>query len=1060
LAAPKLKKCRGLYTASNRYDVPEGALVQANNILIVKDGVIQPRWTLSSDATSMATGNVSHWHRAAELNGTLWFAGRDTVAATMRIGYGTPGASFAGVTALSQTEDFPDTAANFTSSTTPWFDTEFLKLGNLLYCNTYRGLLRIESSSVQRIAGGHPCAVSCMPRPIACSLARSGTTTVTATTDFAHGYVPGVVVGLTTAGSADFGTGGTTGFTIVTVPSAATFTYVDATATTTTTLASQGVSALQIVGSSGFLATDDRTAYRAVLVEYDTNGTEYVGEASGRVVVTNGSPFKGAANNKNVQLAVLYPAASLTANTKVELYRAKGVSSAEPGAEYGLVYSKFLSALDVSRGYVWITDINPDTETGLGKPLYTNDSQGGEGLGETKNNRRPASCKTVATWGRRLVQANTFDFPQIDMQLLSTDATAGLQVGDALRLPATNECLLIAVASTTAFTLLRHFSLYTGGTVSADLKHTVLSMLDSLNWASGTNTLGPLATFVGMYTAAPNDLPGRFTVYRRVADQQEFSGTFNLGTLSMVPVSTDLNAQTGRNSFAPKLAEIKAASSAASVSSVVTVTTSVNHRFEVGEYIVVYANDGTTQSTISGTVLEGQITSVTANTVVFTNATTIAPDASSANAFYVLPKYYPRMLNNHQKNMLRVSGQATTTFPGHAEGFPAFSTVKVGAPNANILKCVACKDSLMVFKEDGLFRVVDLGDGALSAELVDPNAILWAKDTAVPINGVIMAWLTKGVAIINESGVVKYVSTNRIEDKLKPDQSGAGYNEPYQLQAYPFTRRAVAYVDETQGLYELRICMATSPSAPYASTVNLTYNIFNDTWVEDDLAVVSEVFYNGNRYIQQGTTHYYQNTAIRSEGTTATTLLTATNFNSTTKVFSFTYSGTDPVVGGSFVNGSNNGIYYVLSASGGSGTMYAPALSAAPAVPISYGFYSPLISTVQWAPVTFNEENQLKLHREIQVMFGVSEIMAAETTTSSDLVSTTETVVNTLGAVTAFATTGVDGFKPETKRFAIPQQHRVGQQLNFKMVIRCAVGAWTILGIGVDGKLIGPKVSR
>ena len=65
-----------------------------------------------------------------------------------------------------------------------------------------------------------------------------------------------------------------------------------------------------------------------------------------------------------------------------------------------------------------------------------------------------------------------------------------------------------------------------------------------------------------------------------------------------------------------------------------------------------------------------------------------------------------------------------------------------------------------------------------------------------------------------------------------------------------------------------------------------------------------------------------------------------------------------------------------------------------------------------------------------------------------------------MGTVTLGAVTGVDGFKPETKRFAIPQQHRVGQQLNFKMVIRCAVGAWTILGIGVDGKLIGPKVSR
>lgn len=1054
MSAPKLKKCRGLYTASNRYDVPEGALVQATNILILKDGVIQPRWSLAQNANSMVTGNVSHWHRGAELNGTLWYGGRDTSANTLKIGYASP--TFTGVT-VAQTEDGPDLYTNFTGTSTPWFDVEFVKLGNLLYYNCFRGLVRIESTSVQRLAGNYPCAVSCFPRPISTSLARSGTTTVTATTAISHGFVPGLLVKMTSAGNGDFGAGE---FTIVTVPTGTTFTYVDATATTTTTLASQVFSVEQFVGSSGFMAANDQVAYRAMLVEFDTNGNAYEGEVSGRVVVENASPYLGNAANKNVQLAVLFPPTKLAANTKVELYRSRTSPSAEPNDEMGLVYSKFLNADDVARGYTWITDINPDGQ--LDKALYTNETQ----AGFVQNNVRPAGAKTIAVWGKRLVQANTYDFPQIKMQLKSVDSgSGGLVAGDYLYIDQTSQAdttFFLATASSSAFTTTTQYSIFTGGTASSDVRHTVLSLVDSINWRGsnvGVTAISPMTTSHALYTSLPDEWPGHFTIRLTGASQYPFA-TGGDG-LEARFINFD-GAANHRDAFSPKLGTITTttpiAADTSRTSNITTVTTTAAHFYEVGEYVQLYTFGATyplTPATIGGTTIEGVILTVPSSTT-FTISNTGSNGNSAAVIKYVYLKYGPRLLSNPSVNTVRASKI------GQQEGFPAFGTVKVGANNAKILKCVACKDSLMVFKEDGLFRVTATGEFGenLAAELVDPNAILWAKDTAVAINGVVMAWLTRGVAVINEQGVIKYCSANRIEDKLKPAQTN-GNLEPYQLQAYPYTRRAQAFVDEQNGLYELRICMATSPSAPYASTVNLTYNILNDTWVEDDLAVVSEILYTGLRYIQTGTTFQAQQSAGARGGAALTTQVTGfSSYSASAQTVAFTYSGAAPSVGATVQNLDAFELYYVLSAAAGSGVLYCPSRTTIPSVPVVQNFYNPVVSTIEYSPITFSEENKLKLHREIQTLFGVSETMVVETVTYSDLVTTTETVVNKMGSVSATASVGVDGYLPETKRFAIPQQHRVAQQLNFRMVIRCAFGAWTILGVGCDGKLIGAKVSR
>lgn len=1045
MSAPKLKKARGLYTATNRYDVPEGALVTANNILILKDGVIQPRWGLVASATSMVTGNVSHWHRASELNGTLWYAGRDTVANTCKIGYASPTA-FAGVT-VAQTEDGPDGYANFTSSSAvPYFDVEFVKAGNLLYYNPTRGMQRIESTSTQRYAGGFPCAVSCFPRPLSCAagyLTTAGGVT-TAVFQIAHGYVPGLKIKMTSAGEANFAAGE---YTVATVPDNVTITYAAGSGTHTSG-SEQIFAAEQFVGSSGFVPTTARLAYRALIVEYDSNGNKHVGEVSGRVVVDNASPFVGAADLKNVQLAVIFQPTVLGANSKLELYRTQTVTPTgsvpdpDPGDEMGLTYSKYLTAAEIAQGFVWVTDITPNLS--LSTKLYINEQQDGA----KQNNARSAPCKTIALWKDRLVQANTFDFPQLNMQLKSVDSSSGgLVAGDVIWLPALvsgSTRNLTALASTSGFTTGDQFSIYTGGTAQTDAKHTVLSLIDVINWNTSTDVaVLPLADgLLASYTAVGDDWPGRFNLKLTQGDQNDpTSAAYKIRGVFGKPTGTST-----RDCFSPKLGVY------ATVTAVITRaanSTSFNTvsaaSIDVGEDITLYS-DYTNQTvlTIQGTAVSGKVTSVSGATVTIANTGT---NGTSNTDCVLTSTYRPLFENNHQKNNLIASK------PLDFEAFPPFNYVRIGSPEAQILKCVPCKDSLMVFKEDGLFRVTASGayGESLSAELVDPNAILWAKDTAVAIDGRIMAWLTKGVAIINEQGVEKYVSKGRIDDRLAPTTTKT--SEP-DLLAYPFSRRAQAFVDEKRNLYELRICLSSGPSAPYASTINLVYNIDEDAWFEDDLAVVSEVFYQGKRYIQQSTSFYAQDNQVY--GGLGTGVLSTFAASITNNVFAFTYTGSIAV--GSVIDDQDvTTQYYVLTASGGNGTIYNP-LGTLPSVPTNYNIYAPVVSTIKWAPVTFGEENKLKRHKELEILFGVREMMAAELTTTSEQVTTGETVTHKLGTVAT--SVGVNGFAPYNMRQIVPQQHRVGQQLSVQLVIRTAYGAWTLLGIGCDADVLGPRVNR
>ena len=86
------------------------------------------------------------------------------------------------------------------------------------------------------------------------------------------------------------------------------------------------------------------------------------------------------------------------------------------------------------------------------------------------------------------------------------------------------------------------------------------------------------------------------------------------------------------------------------------------------------------------------------------------------------------------------------------ESVPITNFIDVGATDKQILRIFPLRDSLFIFKEDGLFRLS--GESApFSVALFDSSCILIAPDSLSVANNQLYGWTTQGISTITEAGV-------------------------------------------------------------------------------------------------------------------------------------------------------------------------------------------------------------------------------------------------------------------------------------------------------------------
>lgn len=240
---------------------------------------------------------------------------------------------------------------------------------------------------------------------------------------------------------------------------------------------------------------DNQWNYRILWGIKDENNNYIYGAASQVQSVTNSA----GAGSKSVQLVIYIPS-GITTSHFYQVYRSKGSALATVTAseELGLVYEDNPTSGEISAGYLTITDITTDELRG--QTCYVSPSQ----QGIVQNNNRPPLAKTVTTFKQCMFLGNTTSKHRYTLKLLGTGVSGtALQVNDTLTIGS-----YTYTAKSTETPASRQFKVYTGGTVSTDIRDTAVSLCKVINYDSSQ-------TVYATYTSGINDLPGQITLEER-----------------------------------------------------------------------------------------------------------------------------------------------------------------------------------------------------------------------------------------------------------------------------------------------------------------------------------------------------------------------------------------------------------------------------------------------------------------------------------------------------------------------------------------------------------------
>jgi hypothetical protein len=88
------------------------------------------------------------------------------------------------------------------------------------------------------------------------------------------------------------------------------------------------------------------------------------------------------------------------------------------------------------------------------------------------------------------------------------------------------------------------------------------------------------------------------------------------------------------------------------------------------------------------------------------------------------------------------------------EAVPLLNFVTVGPKDKAILRIIALRESLMIFKEDAIYRLTGTSaETGWTVSLFDSSTLLLAPDTAGTLNNQIYIYSNQGVAVVSETGV-------------------------------------------------------------------------------------------------------------------------------------------------------------------------------------------------------------------------------------------------------------------------------------------------------------------
>lgn len=461
---------------------------------------------------------------------------------------------------------------------------------------------------------------------------------------------------------------------------------------------------LSASGTSGFLPASNSVNYRVVWGYRDQNGNLILGAPSQVQAFTAG----GTACNVSI---TIYIPSGISASHFVQVYRSAKVGAGiTPSLELALVYERAVTSAEILAGSMTgITDIADDAIRGAS--LYTSPSFGGSVVA----NDQPPLCKVIGKFKSYMMYCNTVSKYRLQFSLLGTGSTAAsLQAGDKIRI-GTREYTGAATEAAMQFKVVGGTGgAATTGFPSEDIRQTSLSLCKAIN----SDSSSPCYAF---YLSDSLTTPGLILLEER-----------GIGSASGFALWVSRSG-----AFSP---------SSLGLTQSVTLTT------------------GTNLVTVSGSTVPAP-----GDTVDFSAVT--AGGVATDTTYYVInstaSSYQISLTKGGSPVVISSSGTGTARLPVSAknelalnrvyysksdqpESVPLLNYRDIGAADKAILIAKQLRESFIVLKEDGCYRIS--GEAPFNVDLIDSTQQLIGPETAVVLNNAIYALTTQGVIVITDGG--------------------------------------------------------------------------------------------------------------------------------------------------------------------------------------------------------------------------------------------------------------------------------------------------------------------
>ncbi len=177
------------------------------------------------------------------------------------------------------------------------------------------------------------------------------------------------------------------------------------------------------------------------------------------------------------------------------------------------------------------------------------------------------------------------------------------------------------------------------------------------------------------------------------------------------------------------------------------------------------------------------------------------------------------------------------------EAVPVGNFIPVGTSDKAILRVLALRDSIFVFKEDGIYRILGTDITNFSVSLFDNTVYLTAIDSAGKLNNQVWCMTNQGVVAVSDSGVV--IMSRPIEKDLITLSSSL-------YTAFPSATFGIGYESDRHYM----LATPTNATDTVATQIWI-YNFLTECWTNWPLTVTAGIVSlqpDDHLYLDQSTT--------------------------------------------------------------------------------------------------------------------------------------------------------------------------------------------------------------